>query len=69
MILAVCDACQLHGVYSVSEFRCFHQKVDTQKTHYGKKESNQVPEWCPLKIKYRFPYHIYVPKESHGIYP
>jgi len=62
MTIHLC-ACYLQKIYkSIGDniYVCKHDKspVDPRTNLKGKKSSNQVPEWCPLKIKYRFPYHI-----------
>ena len=56
MTKKVCDACWFHHV-GKNDFACLH--IQPFKVHgYRKKKTNQVPSWCPLKIKYSFPYHI-----------
>lgn len=61
----LCDACWFHHV-GKKDFACLH--IIPFKVHESrKKDTNEVPTWCPLKIKYRFNYHIV--RNSHGIYP
>ena len=54
MIKILCDAC--HFFFMWEREYCRHPKSNP----LGKRrmDSNHVPIWCPLKIKYSFPYHI-----------
>lgn len=52
------------GFYYCSNPLAPHNKNST-RLMIGSEKKN--PTWCPLKIKYRFNYHIV--RNSHGIYP